>query len=568
LKKYALIYDIPDNPLERISGILEQMKSEQMDVKQRIDSLVATIKNKQTELKNSKDPSKIESLRRTIAELNKTIGEKINQRDANKQLSTELTSLYYAKMLANAQSYYHDLYMQQLDKNKQGRKAKTSNKKIKAEYDLSVSNARVACQRLKESYDLSCDKINMIEHLSSVPWLNYELDVEDMLAKKELPNAFLEKCNNLKSQIEIEKKNIMEDESASKSDVLKGLIDILSAHLDSEMKILDSPLSEVYSKLLEEYQSLRVQKEEFDTMAEIVSSLSKVASDIEGAEAKLKSILPEPVIEEYGTDEELAQKVNKAYEELQRLESVAKKYDVYPEICSSIILTALNNPDVSAYCSYELTKLKEKIGELDSSVSVLNSELEGRNGFNSKLQYNEVKLREMEDYAVNPLIDYQEELNELQTQVGSIGKDMGTKIKIMTDLTNRIEPTSYSENNDFIESVWFELGKRVATIRHIGIEYEVVRVDNLKEEIVTKSGVVISYQDTGTGESQNAYLKSLLNSNSGKIMLAMFDESEHMDPDMVSDVQSRLKELYDDGFLLLGLMASPGKEPEVIPYVG
>ena len=91
-------------------------------------------------------------------------------------------------------------------------------------------------------------------------------------------------------------------------------------------------------------------------------------------------------------------------------------------------------------------------------------------------------------------------------------------------------------------------------------------MDTINEIFTTSTGQEFDFDSTGTGESQNAYLKSSLSSNSDRCLIAMFDESEHMDEIMTRDVQNKFKELYDSGKLLLGLMACPGKEPMVIEY--
>ena len=69
----------------------------------------------------------------------------------------------------------------------------------------------------------------------------------------------------------------------------------------------------------------------------------------------------------------------------------------------------------------------------------------------------------------------------------------------------------------------------------------------------------------GTGESQLAYITGLLNSDDDRITIALFDEIDHMDPIIISKIQHQLKSLFDEGKLLIGIMAAPAAGTEVEP---
>ena len=81
--------------------------------------------------------------------------------------------------------------------------------------------------------------------------------------------------------------------------------------------------------------------------------------------------------------------------------------------------------------------------------------------------------------------------------------------------------------------------------------------------VIAQSGSEIPFKDMGTGESQLAYLSGLLNIDDGRTLIALFDEVDHMDPDIISKIKDRMKTLCDEGKLLIGIMAAPAIGTEV-----
>ena len=97
----------------------------------------------------------------------------------------------------------------------------------------------------------------------------------------------------------------------------------------------------------------------------------------------------------------------------------------------------------------------------------------------------------------------------------------------------------------------------------MGKEYPVDYV-NVNDGVVVCGDMKIFFTDMGTGEGQLAYLLGLLNSDDSRMTIAIFDETNLMDPTLVKKILSRLQSLYDDGKLLLGMMAAPTEEKEVV----
>ena len=69
-KKYYLVYDIPENPLKRLPHLIQQIKSQQTNIGNRVTALKNSIHEMLTEIKDCKDPQKIAHLKQQIEKLN------------------------------------------------------------------------------------------------------------------------------------------------------------------------------------------------------------------------------------------------------------------------------------------------------------------------------------------------------------------------------------------------------------------------------------------------------------------------------------------------------------------
>jgi len=68
----------------------------------------------------------------------------------------------------------------------------------------------------------------------------------------------------------------------------------------------------------------------------------------------------------------------------------------------------------------------------------------------------------------------------------------------------------------------------------------------------------------GTGQSQSAYILSLLNvKDDPRKIIALFDEIAMMDDNSLRPVYSKMRELYKAKKLLLGILVQKGNEIKV-----
>ena len=231
------------------------------------------------------------------------------------------------------------------------------------------------------------------------------------------------------------------------------------------------------------------------------------------------------------------------------------------ETLEQIYETCQNDILLSDYLNLPTEDILEKANEISKSVDSKNQKI---SDLKARVDSLNRELEEAESRASHPLSDYRNELSILQSAVNGMVRDFNEKAHMLDKLAREDTVPETEKNVDFLENVWVYLGKRLDTIQHIGNVYKIQKINMNRHSIITESGATIQFKDMGTGESQLAYLTGLLNSDDDRVTIAMFDEVDHMDPIIISKIQSHLKELYESGKILMGIMAAPGTVPEVV----
>jgi exonuclease SbcC len=78
-------------------------------------------------------------------------------------------------------------------------------------------------------------------------------------------------------------------------------------------------------------------------------------------------------------------------------------------------------------------------------------------------------------------------------------------------------------------------------------------IDLLEEKIFTEQNTIISFVDMGTGQSQSAYLVSLLNEEDDRKIIALFDEIAMMDENSLRRIYAKIRDLYQKNRLLMAI---------------
>ena len=88
------------------------------------------------------------------------------------------------------------------------------------------------------------------------------------------------------------------------------------------------------------------------------------------------------------------------------------------------------------------------------------------------------------------------------------------------------------------------------------------------QTLETSEGGIYYLNQMGTGQTQAAYLKSLLSTEDDRQLIAMFDEVGMMDDETLSQIINEMERLYNENRLFLGLIVQKANQAEVVNLEG
>ena len=233
-----------------------------------------------------------------------------------------------------------------------------------------------------------------------------------------------------------------------------------------------------------------------------------------------------------------------------------EEYKVDLDNYIGIISEAENDPDVRSYFFYSPEERSNKISMLQkenkSDEDLINSNKNSINKFNPLID----KLK-----ALKPSIftEYSDQLSILSQKAVTMHSQVKAMASIVNNYVNgkKFYPKT-SFDSHFLSSLWIILAKKFDTVWFNDEFVPVEKVDLNEEAFFTKSGDKIRFTFLSTGQSHIAYVSSLLRNNGDKKLIVILDEVALMDPNLLSDVRSKLQDLYEKDQLIIGFMASPG----------
>lgn len=567
-QKFSLIYDIPDNPTKRIDESLKEIQNAQKKYLNRVQNLKKIASNTQDDIRNSRDPKKIELYKGKIEE-QKSLKHKDEEiLSMTNTLLDSLRKYYWASVLNDNYQKLIDLDERIKGLKKQARSANKANKELITKYNVAVSNHNNKIVKLIDSYCRSKEALEKLRQYKEIDdihldvWSRYNINHNTVTKDIDVKDDFIQTAINLEEILKklCEKYDSQQDNQ--KYEILKSFMNILRNSDESlGIKILDKSTSALYNAFELELAGIEQRVSRYH---DYDAALKSVASTLEKANSVHQSFLtlPEKPLDEETpeTNEDLMEQKQHLQDHIGNLLKSASKCDVYADNVVNVIEQSENNPLLLPYISLDIPSLNNVIIQLSEETKNLNEKITGLNGYNAKISYLEKVLSDLQACKDHPLSHHAKRVELLVKKLNDIQSDLGMKIDILEkiiDRQNNLVCTKKDQDQvKYLEQVWNNLGKRFGHIRHMGQEYEIVKVDLMESTMKTRTGKEFSINDMGTGESQSAYLMNVLRSNQNTCIIAMFDESENMDYELRHGILKRFKELYDEDHLILGLTAS------------
>jgi DNA repair protein SbcC/Rad50 len=178
----------------------------------------------------------------------------------------------------------------------------------------------------------------------------------------------------------------------------------------------------------------------------------------------------------------------------------------------------------------------------------------------------EKELADLEKQKPHSLEAYKNEISQLMDKADELSQrllekyDFNIKKLIAKDVKQKELEKDPSRKKHYSEISHY-LAHRIGIFPHMDRKYQAADVDLISGIIATSDGTIVHVNDIGTGQSQSAYLMSLLNvADDGRKIIALFDEIAMMDDSSLQPICNKLVELYRSNRLLVGILVQKSEE--------
>ncbi|MFX0203111.1 MAG: hypothetical protein ACFFCW_43965, partial [Candidatus Hodarchaeota archaeon] len=574
-RKYNLIYDIPNNPTERLPDLLKELKDEQLHFGSSFKHFGSYLRNVMTEISTSRNPKRLKELKDKLADEDK------KKKKLDKELPELEAFLNKLEMNAYVDYFYHysnegEWLTKQVEKlqrevDKIQREGKQITKRISKNKRKLERLQREFSEEYKRITPLMQNTIPKNERSRFKIWKEINPYCPD---RNELNTAKIEATyfqNIFSKEIDLLKKG----KSFVDAKTIKQLFDALSEFEDSVLMIpeLEVTIGELVDILKKECNASSVLIAKHDALEDTIGSLKALKKIIEELQETEEALdLESEVSEDFCGDMNDSEEKNKKLRSMKNdLELMAIKCNEYLQRCISkgidpqhlenmtyqeCIKEIPRDSKINQYLSLSEEQVLEQIEKLQGEIVDRRGEL---SGLEVVIKAHTKDVKRLEDQEPHKFENHGNIIGDLLRKTDAISqkilsnytlnlkKLMNKKIEVDQEL-NKEELRYYDEVSKY-------LAHRIGSFRHIDKIYRAKVVDLISEKILTESDEIIYLTDMGTGQSQSAYILSLLNvKDDDRKIIALFDEIAMMDDESLKPIYARLRELYESDQLLLGIL--------------
>lgn len=578
-QKYYLIYDIPEDPLKRLPYLIQQIKSQQSNIGNQVIGLKNYIHGLLTEIKESKDPHRIEELRKQIQDLTTEIERRQKTHSEDNSILEKLIFYQALKFSRHYRIVKETLEFEiekfsgtiaNIDRNKKTKNTQFDNQKQNAIDIFEIIN-RNRSELLKLIDNILSSKKNK-KIAENIRYFE-KYDPYQMLSNFKFDTKFLETIDFLHNKIESEKSDKELLKISEKSKFYSEILNLLKLYENQNFSIpgINKSLNQLISDIEEE----KNRNSKFVTIVENYQKSNELLESIKGEVEKLPDILSK--LETLSTKIKKYTESNGDYESIYAIiESRRRNYDTtltkiatYTQILSPTIHIddfskneiedeidnfEKNNKELTPFFHFTEDQITQEISKLNHQVTTLSQKIGRDEKIREKYQRD---LTNQENKKPHLYQDNYEELNNLYSKCEKLER---TIRKLFGTYLNDLENKKKAENEEerkFYEAISIFLSKRIPEVPYIEQMIQTSKVDLVNQEIIDKTGERhIPFSAISTGQGISIYLKSLLNlpKEDPRKIIAFFDEIATMDSKSLNHIIKDLKSLNDNQRLLCAIL--------------
>lgn len=570
--KYKIIYDIPRNPVTRLKQLTDEVKEEQNTIGNRISQVRIKIQQILQEIQDSKDPEYIATLEKKLSHLEDDEETKSQLRGKIEKEEISIEKYYYYR--------FYNEYKQKLDELKRrkdniqkGTKREIRKRKYdNTEYYEAYGLAKDEIDRIKAiKRELTNDLSKIIPDKKGLLKVWDGIDLERALEEYKISDTFIDcivEIDRILCEKLNEKKN---DKNIQEAEVYRQLMSALEkyVHLDIKMDFVNMNIRDFYNDIRKTYLNKQSKLSDLD----LVSEASRRINDIDTSKRRLQDQYL-PILRKtranVSPDEISSTKQDKADQEIEKLDDEIVKvnekylkfqanYEIHERPSEADIKESLGN-EIHTFDKIREEKIKERLDLLHKEVLENKTEITdiGRRIKNLRDEINQLKNKKEHPYKKHQglLEKIGEKIKRMDYQINNNYCEYLKQIKL-----GKILSPMNKDQEKYNEEIFSYLGKRMGRIPiHTGEIIEVKKVDLFKSVLETSDGGKYYLDQMGTGQTQAAYLQSLLSTEDDRMIIAMFDEVGSMGENTLMLIKKKMKELYVKNKMLLGLIVQQRDE--------
>ncbi len=559
-RKYKLIYEIPENPTNKFPELIKDVAAMQNIVANRIRIFKIYIDTIEKEINNSQDPKIIKDCEKTINDCVENIN-KIQDLLNNYQKESE----YLEKYIANK---YLKIYRDQNDKIEsdiQGitnkiKKLPPQNNKVLSEYAKETQKGLDVVRELKEIHGNIGSKFKELNKYKKYFNQWDKMDFKEMLNKSSIPQEDIRFISNIKTSLLCDVNQFENNRGNRQIGMYRELVSVLIKYKDDnyEVPVAHIPISKLINDLKVELRKHDDVVKNNDNMNICVNELIKMKGKIDVLDSIMKKLQKLSGQVQSGTDvsQIIAVYKNQLRIQNEKHDGIKTKYKEYEKrhnICGD-----LNGND--NYISDELNKLIQTSDEkrqndyLDELNIKINKYVDNINNYKSKKTIYETKLDLLRDKKPHKYQDKKEIISKIKQQINEIDACFAMKYDVyIGNIRNKIKPKNNDENK-FYGLIYAYLANKMGEFYHIDKSYKAKAIDFIDGIIYTDEGESIHFNDMGSGQSQAAYLRTVINSFDERKVIALIDEIEMMDNKSFGIVKDVLCDLKNQNKLVASII--------------
>lgn len=578
VNEYFLVYDIPEDPLNRISEILSEVKNQQMWYLKKVSEFIRFLGEISSDIGRSRDEAEIKKTKDSISTY---IIKEVNLKNSIDNIEGKLKIIRCFLAIREFERYLELAFslQQSIDIMENSKK---KNEKTVKRFGTQYENKReFLTKKVKIVNNYLSELAYKIENLfieTNEEQIKYHLTILrnfkliDSLETFKLDTTIFSELEYLKSQISNYLENKKIKESGKKGSFYQELIQILEQYKSMEILLpgLEKSIDEYIELLQLEYDKNKEFKAVFDELKECLKKIEDTEKELNNFPKELESL---KLL--YSKREEKSQlvitdeKIDSDIDDLQnKLGSTLGKVDYYKDLAEKNGIQ-LDNTDI------DLKELKEQIFRENKDfahifhlteksylkeISKINEELESlKRSYSdneSILRQNRDKLFDLENREPHKYQDYGLQIDHLDKVLSALTKNLSN----YNDLINKIsegQPLHSKTELQYNEEISYYFAKKISEFPYIDEFIKPIKIDFVSKLIVLENGREIDMKDISTGQSMSMYIQAVLKrpKDDKRKMIVIFDEGATMDSKSLEPIKRILEKQIEENKVLFAIFA-------------